>query len=98
MSKIGEQIIKTGELQFKAISTWISTIMKESKGNFWHFGIESSVSQCKAYKNHHNIVSGLDCRFKKDHKLVNKGKKIGLEQYEKCKATISIRVTLDLII
>lgn len=41
-----------------------------------HFGIEFSVSQCRAYKKNHNIVSGLDCRFRKGNEPANKGKKI----------------------
>ncbi len=53
-----------------------------------HFDIEFSVSQCKAYKDNHNIISGLDCRFKKGHVPANKGKKMSPEQYEKCKATM----------
>ena len=53
-----------------------------------HFGIEFSISQCKAYKDNHNIISGLDCRFKKGHVPANKGKKMSPEQYEKCKATM----------
>lgn len=53
-----------------------------------HFGIEFSDSQCRAYKKNHNIVSGLDCRFKKGHEPANKGKKMSPEQYEKCKATM----------
>lgn len=53
-----------------------------------HFGIKFSVSQCRAYKKNHNIVSGLDCRFKKGDEPANKGKKMSPEQYEKCKATM----------
>jgi len=53
-----------------------------------YFGIEFSISQCRAYKKNHNIASGLDCRFKKGHKPANKGKKMSLEQYKKCKATM----------
>ena len=53
-----------------------------------HFGIEFSISQCKAYKKNHDIVSGLDCRFRKGHIPANKGKKMSPEQYEKCKATM----------
>lgn len=53
-----------------------------------HFEIEFSVSQCKTYKCNHNIVSGLDCRFKKGCKPTNKGKKMSPEVYEKCKATM----------
>lgn len=53
-----------------------------------HFGIEFSVKQCRAYKDNHNIVSGLDCRFSKGHEPANKGKPMSKEQYEKCKATM----------
>ena len=53
-----------------------------------HFGIEFSASQCRAYKKNHDIVSGLDCRFKKGDEPANKGKKMSPEQYEKCKATM----------
>ncbi len=53
-----------------------------------HFGIEFSPSQCMAYKKNHDIVSGLDCRFKEGDKPANKGKKMSPEQYEKCKATM----------
>lgn len=53
-----------------------------------HFGIEFSVSQCKAYRGNHSIVSGVDCRFGKGHIPANKGKKMSPEQYEKCKATM----------
>lgn len=53
-----------------------------------HFGIEFSVSQCRAYKKNHDIVSGLDCRFKEGDEPANKGKKMSPEQYEKCKATM----------
>lgn len=53
-----------------------------------HFGIEFSASQCKNYKSNHDIVSGLDCRFKKGNQPANKGKKMTPEQYEKCKATM----------
>lgn len=53
-----------------------------------HFGIEFSVSQCRAYKKNHHIVSGLDCRFLKGHEPANKGKTMSKEQYEKCKATM----------
>ena len=54
----------------------------------FHFGIEFSASQCKAYKKNHGIVSGVDCRFQKGHKPPNKGKSMSREQYEKCKATM----------
>ena len=53
-----------------------------------HFGIEFSVSQCRAYKKNHAIISGLDCRFKKGGEPANKGKRMGSEQYEKCRATM----------
>lgn len=53
-----------------------------------HFGIEFSVSQCKAYKRNHGIISGLDCRFKKGEEPANKGKKMSPELYEKCKETM----------
>lgn len=53
-----------------------------------HFGIEFSPSQCRAYKKNHDIVSGLDCRFKEGDEPANKGKKMSPEQYEKCKATM----------
>lgn len=53
-----------------------------------HFGIEFSASQCKTYKNNHNIISGLDCRFKKGDEPANKGKKMSPEQYQKCQATM----------
>ena len=53
-----------------------------------HFGIEFSVSQCRTYKKNHDIVSGLDCRFKEGDEPANKGKKMSPEQYEKCKATM----------
>lgn len=53
-----------------------------------HFGIEFSPSQCRAYKKNHDIVSGLDCRFKKGDEPANKGKKMSPDQYEKCKATM----------
>lgn len=52
------------------------------------FGIEFSVSQCRAYKKNHNIVSGLDCRFKKGDAPANKGKKISPGLYEKIRATM----------
>ena len=35
------------------------------------FGIEFSVSQCKAYKKNHGIVTGVDCRFQKGHVPAN---------------------------
>ncbi len=53
-----------------------------------HFGIEFSISQCRAYKKNHGIASGLDCRFGKGHIPANKGKAMSPEQYEKCKATM----------
>lgn len=53
-----------------------------------HFCIEFSIPQCRAYKKNHDIASGLDCRFKKGDEPANKGKKMSLEQYEKCKATM----------
>lgn len=53
-----------------------------------HFDIEFSASQCRAYKKRYGIVSGLDCRFKKGDVPANKGKKMSLEKYEKCKATM----------
>ena len=53
-----------------------------------HFGIEFSVSQCRAYKKNHDIISGLDCRFKEGYEPANKGKKMSPKQYEKCKATM----------
>lgn len=53
-----------------------------------HFGIEFSISQCRAYKKNHNITSGLDCRFEKGNVPANKGKKMSPEQYERCKATM----------
>lgn len=53
-----------------------------------HFGIEFSSSQCRTYRKNHDIVSGLDCRFKKGHEPANKGKKMSPETYEKCKATM----------
>lgn len=53
-----------------------------------HFGIQFSVSQCRAYKKNHNITSGLDSRFKKGHEAANKGKKMSPEQYEKCRPTM----------
>ncbi len=53
-----------------------------------HFGIEFSASQCRTYKKNHDIVSGLDCRFKKGNEPANKGKKMSPQQYEKCKATM----------
>lgn len=52
------------------------------------FGIEFSVSQCKAYKRNHGIVTGVDCRFQKGHVPANKGKNMSPEKYEKCKATM----------
>lgn len=53
-----------------------------------HFNIEFSASQCRAYKKNHDIVSGLDCRFKKGGKPANKGKKMSPELYSKCQATM----------
>lgn len=53
-----------------------------------HFNIEFSASQCRAYKKNHGILSGLDCRFKEGNEPANKGKKMSLEQYEKCKTTM----------
>lgn len=53
-----------------------------------HFGIEFSISQCKAYKANHGIASGLDCRFKKGNEPANKGKKMSPECYRKCQATM----------
>lgn len=53
-----------------------------------HFGIEFSPSQCRAYKKNHDIVSGLDCRFKEGDEPANKGKKMSPEQYVKCEATM----------
>lgn len=53
-----------------------------------YFNIEFSASQCKTYKKNHGIISGLDFRFKKGAEPANKGKKMSLEQYEKCKATM----------
>ena len=52
------------------------------------FGIKFSVSQCKAYKKNHGIVTGVDCRFQKGHVPANKGKNMSPEKYEKCKATM----------
>lgn len=56
-----------------------------------YFGIEFSVSQCRAYKKNHDIVSGLNCRFKDGNEPANKGKKMSPEQYEKCKATMFLK-------
>lgn len=53
-----------------------------------HFGIEFSTRQCAAYKKNHDIVSGVDCRFKKGDEPANKGKKMSADVYEKCKATM----------
>ncbi len=53
-----------------------------------HFGIQFSVSECRNYKKNHNIVSGLDCRFKEGHEPANKGKEMNPEQYEKCRHTM----------
>lgn len=53
-----------------------------------HFDIEFSESQCRTYKKNHNIITGLDCRFKKGHIPVNKGKPMSKEQYEKSSATM----------
>lgn len=53
-----------------------------------HFGIQFSVTQCRAYKKNHGIRSGLDCRFRKGRVPSNKGKKMGSRQYEKCRATM----------
>ena len=53
-----------------------------------HFGIEFSASQCRAYKRNHNIVSGVDCRFRPGQEPPNKGKPMSREQYKKCKATM----------
>lgn len=53
-----------------------------------HFSIEFTTSQCRAYKKNHDIISGLDCRFKVGDEPVNKGKKMAPEQYAKCEATM----------
>ena len=53
-----------------------------------HFGIEFSASQCRAYKKNHDIVSGVDCRFRPGQEPPNKGKPMSHEQYKKCKATM----------
>lgn len=53
-----------------------------------HFGIDFSERQCRAYKDNHNIVSGLDCRFQKGHEPSNKGKPMSKEQYRKCSSTM----------
>ena len=41
-----------------------------------HFGIEFSASQCRAYKKNHDIVSGVDCRFRPGQEPPNKGKRV----------------------
>lgn len=53
-----------------------------------HFGIEFSVSACRAYKKNHDITSGLDCRFKKGNVPANKGKKMSPEAYVKSAPTM----------
>jgi hypothetical protein len=53
-----------------------------------HFGIEFNERQCRAYKKNHDIISGVDCRFKKGDVPANKGKPMSMEQYEKCKGTM----------
>lgn len=52
------------------------------------YGIEFSVSQCRAYKKNHDIVTGVDCRFSKGHVPANKGKPMSSEVYEKCSKTM----------
>jgi hypothetical protein len=52
------------------------------------FGIEFTPSQCTAYKKNHNIVSGVDCKFKKGQTAHNKGKPVSKETYEKLKPTM----------
>lgn len=51
-----------------------------------------TINQIRGYKNNHHILSGLNCRFQKGHKPVNKGKKwndyLTKEQQEKLKETM----------
>lgn len=53
-----------------------------------HFGTEYLKSQIKSYKKNHHISSGLDGRFKQGHIPCNKGEKMPVEVYEKCKNTM----------
>lgn len=46
------------------------------------------IRQMKAYKRNHGINTGLTGQFEPGHIPANKGKKMGPEQYEKCKATM----------
>ena len=54
------------------------------------FNLDLKVSQIESCKKNHNIMSGIDSRFKKGMIPYNKGKKGSMspEQYEKCKATM----------
>lgn len=52
------------------------------------FGKSYTVNQLKAYYKNHDLNSGLDGRFQKGNIPANKGKKMSVEQYEKCKATM----------
>ncbi len=54
------------------------------------FHLDLKVSQIESCKKNHNIMSGIDSRFKKGMIPYNKGKKGSMspEQYEKCKATM----------
>lgn len=53
-----------------------------------HFGIDFSVSACRAYKKNHGIRSNLDCRFQKGHVPENKGKKMPEKMYAKVAPTM----------
>ena len=54
------------------------------------FNLDLKVSQIESCKKNHNIMSGIDYRFKKGMIPYNKGKKGSMspEHYEKCKATM----------
>ncbi len=52
------------------------------------FGWEISISQIKGYMGNHKINNGLTGKFKKGRPAPNKGQKMSLGMYEKCKATM----------
>ena len=52
------------------------------------FGKCLTYAQIKSFKGNNKIRSGVNTTFKKKHVPANKGKKMSLEQYAKCKGTM----------
>ena len=87
-SKQREHLLTEEQDQYLRENVKGKTVMELAEMINQEFGTKLTAAQIKTYKKNHDIVSGVNTRFKKGQSPANKGKKMTKEIYQRCSSTM----------